>query len=258
VLAALVLVAGSVGAVLGADAGSPLWDTRVALEDVAASLRLSTDDRVAYLFELVQSRTEEAARQDAAGHPDAAAKARAAAASAVLALDGNIPQIETPVPAEAPTASPPPANSPSPSPSLSASGSPAAHLPASGSPSAPPRSSLPTPVRTEPPRTATPTPTATTTKQTVTIAGSVRDASGVNVTGACVTWSPTMPTLTTQCLFKTTNGSYGFTVQASTSYTVTLYAYWISPSGQAFSGSATSQLSAPTTVMPGITLTPRR
>ena len=79
VLAAFVLVVGLGASALGAGADSPLWETRLALESAGAYLRLSADDRVAYLIELVQSRTEEAARQEAVGNAGAAAKARAAA-----------------------------------------------------------------------------------------------------------------------------------------------------------------------------------
>jgi hypothetical protein len=257
VLAALVLVAGSAGAVLGAGADSPLWDTRVALEDAAASVRLSADDRVAYLFELVQSRTEEAARQEAAGRAGAAAKARAAASSAIVTLDGNVPQIDAPVPQESPTPAPPPANSPSPSPSPSASGSPAAQLPASGSPSAPPA-----PPRTSPPpvRTPTPTvrPTVTPTKPTITFTGTVRDGSGANVTDACITTSPAIPTSTASCITKTKNGSYGFSVPAEPGQAITLYAYWKDAAGQTFAGSSSTSAVKPTTLMPAITLTLRR
>src|SRR5260221_9932337 len=140
VLAVFVVAAGLGGAALGAGADSPLWDTRVALEAAGALLHTSTDDRVAYLLDLVQSRTEEAARQEAAGHPDAAAKARAASASAVVELDGNLPQIETssPVPVASASPSPSAANTPSPSRSASPSGSPAVQPSAAGSATPPP------------------------------------------------------------------------------------------------------------------------
>jgi hypothetical protein len=256
VLAALVLVAGSAGTVLGADADSPLWDTRVALEDAAASLRLSADDRVAYLFELVQSRTEEAARQEAAGHAGAAAKARAAASSAIVTLDGNVPQIDVEVPLPAPTATPSPTNSPSPSASPSASGVPAVQPSAQASPSAPaaPRTSSP------PVRTPTPTvrPTVTPTKPTITFTGTVRDGAGANVSEACITTSPTIPTSTTSCITKTTNGSYGFSVPAEPGQAITLYAYWKDAAGQTFAGSSSTNATKPTTLMPAITLTLRR
>jgi hypothetical protein len=254
VLAALVLVAGSAGAVLGAGADSPLWDTRVALEDAAASVRLSADDRVAYLFELVQSRTEEAARQEAAGHAGAAAKARAAASSAIVTLDGNVPQIDVEVPL--PTATPSPTNSPSPSASPSASGVPAVQPSAQASPSAPaaPRTSSP------PVRTPTPTvrPTVTPTKPTITFTGTVRDASGSNVTDACITTSPAIPTSTASCITKTKNGSYGFSVPAEPGQAITLYAYWKDTAGQTFAGSSSTNATKPTTLMPAITLTLRR
>ncbi len=247
VLAAFVLVIGVVGSALGASADSPLWDARLALESAGAYLRLSADDRVAYLLDLVQSRTEEAARQDAAGNPGAAAKARAAASSAVVELDGNIPQIDT-------SLTPSPTNSPSPSPSQTPSGVPVVQP----SPT-PARTVAPAPVRTEPPHTPSPTakPTASP-KQQVTIAGTVRDAAGAPVTGACITTSASIPTSTASCLVKTTSGSYGFSVAVTSGQTITLYAYWTNSTGGTFAGSATTTATVPTTVMPAINLTLRK
>lgn len=259
VLAAFVLVAGLGGSALGAGADSPLWDTRLALESAGAYLRLSTDDRVAYLLELVQSRTEEAARQEVLGNAGAAAKARAAAASAVVEVNGNIPHVEVALP------TPPPATP------VVASGSPTATPASSPSPSpSPSPSATPTPARTnapitatEPPHTATPaptrtpTPTPTSTKPPVTITGTVRDQAGATVTGACITTSPTIPTSTSSCITKSTNGTYAFTAPATTGQTITLYAYSTTATG-VLGGSATSQVTAPYTVMPQITLTPRK
>jgi hypothetical protein len=260
VLAAFVLIAGFSGTALGSSADSPLWDTRVALESAGAFLQLSNDDRVAYLLGLVQARTEEAARQQAAGHPDAAAKARAAASAAVVELGGNLPQIDTKV--AVPSASPTPsaASSPSPSRSPSVSGSPTAQLPP---PASPTRTVAPTatPLRTETLRPVTPTPSPTSTKQSVMIFGTVHDASGVAVTNACISTSPTPPTSTTACTIRTTNGTYSINASMSTgqTYTITLYAYYTdSATGLLSSGSATASMTAPTTVMPAITLTPRR
>ena len=252
-LATLVLIAGALGTVLGAGADSPLWDARVALEEAAAVLRLSPADRIAYLFELVQSRTEEAARQEAAGHPDAATKARAAASSAVFALDGNIPRIEidlsTPAPAVSPAASPSPANSPSPSAAPSAPVVPAAQLPA---PTTPPATRT-IPPTFSPTRTVTPTP-----KPTITFSGMVKDAAGGPVTDACITTSSAIPTSTTACITKTTNGSYGFSTAATPGQSITLFAYWKDAAGQTFAGSSTTTVTKPTTLMPTITLTLRR
>jgi len=261
VLAALVLFAGSAGTALGATADSPLWDTRVALESAGAFLRLSNDDRVAYLLDLVRSRTDEAARQQAAGHPDAAAKARSAASVALVQLGGDAPKIETSVPPPAPTASASPSPAPSASPSATPSESPSP-TPARTVAPTPVRTPTPTPVRTEPPVTATPTPTALPTKQPVTITGTVHDASGANVVNVCISTSPTPPTSSTGCSIRTTtNGTYTInaSVTTGTSYTITLYAYFTDPaSGALYSGSATATMTAPTTVMPLITLTPRR
>ncbi len=265
VLAALVLViAGLGGAAHGAGSDSPLWEVRVALETAGSYLQLSADDRIAYLLDLVQTRTEEAARQEAAGNPAAAAKARAAASSAVVELDGKIPQIETALPTPVPTAAtvtPAPANSPSPSPSFNGSSVPAAQLPASGSPS-PARTVAPTsagtPARTEPPRPPTlkPTPSASA-KPSMTITGTVRDAAGAPVSGACITTSATIPTSTASCIAKTTNGSYGFSANVAPGQTITLYAYLTTPTGT-LAGSATSPTTPSITVMPAITLTPRK
>jgi hypothetical protein len=271
VLAALVLFAGSAGTALGASADSPLWDTRVALESAGAFLRLSNDERVAYLLDLVQSRTEEAARQQAAGHPDAAAKARAAASAAIVQLGGDVPKIDASFPVASASPTPPPANSPSPSPSPSATSTPTAQLPASGSPTptrtlapAYPAAPTPTPVRTATPttdRTASPSP-STSTKQPMTITGTVHDASGANVANVCISTSPTPPTSTTACSVRTTtNGTYAITTSMSPgqTYTITLYAYFTDPvTGALSSGSATATATTPTTVMPLITLTPRR
>ncbi|MEP7003364.1 MAG: hypothetical protein ABI888_02390 [Chloroflexota bacterium] len=259
VLAAFALVAGLGVTVLGARADSPLWDTRIALESAGAYLRLSTDDRVAYLLELVQSRTEEAARQEVLGNSAAAAKARAAASSAIVQLGGDIPHIETTLPTPVvSSATPAPANSPSPSPTRSASSVPAAQLPTptptrTNSPVAatePVHTASPSPVRTQ-----TPAPTAT--KTTVTITGVVRDSAGANVTGACVTTSPSIPTSTSSCITKTTNGTYAFSVQTTTGQAITLYAYLTTSTGT-LAGSSSSTVAAPYTLMPAITLTPRR
>ncbi len=268
VLAAFVLVAGLGGSALGASADSPLWDTRLVLESAGAYLRLSAGDRVAYLLDLVQSRTEEAARQEVLGNSAAAAKARAAASSAIVQLGGDIPHIETTLPTPVvspvlPSASPTPApaNSPSPSPSQSASSVPAAQLPAS-SPPTPTRTNAPVtatepphPVTPPPVRTQTPVPTAT--KATVTITGVVRDSAGANVTGACITTSPSIPTSTTSCITTTTNGTYAFSVPTTPGQAITLYAYLTSSTGT-LAGSSSSTVTAPYTVMPAMTLTPRR
>ena len=78
------------------------------------------------------------------------------------------------------------------------------------------------------------------------------------VTDACITTSPTIPTSATSCIVKTTNGSYSFSASITPGQTITLYAYWTSPTGANFVGSATTSATVPTTVMPLITLTPRR
>jgi len=89
----------------------------------------------------------------------------------------------------------------------------------------------------------------------MTITGIVRDASGANVTGACLSTSPTFPTSTTACSVKTTNGVYGITGTWTPGVTVTLYAYWMSSTGVHYSASASATIVYPTTVMPPMTLT---
>jgi hypothetical protein len=272
VLAALVFVVGFSGSALGATADSPLWDTRLALEAAGALLRPSNDDRIAYLLDLVQSRTEEAARQEAAGHPGAAAKARTAASLAVVELDGNIPRLDTTLPNPVPSAlpTPSPASSPSRSESPAPSTLPAVQPSTAVSPT-PARTETPravptsTPVHVETLRPATPVPTRTATpttsasaKPTVTITGAVRDAAGANISDACISTSPQFPTSTTQCIYKTKSGSYGFSATVAPGQSITLYAYWISPSGENFAGSTTGTVTAPTTVMPAVTLTLRK
>jgi len=269
ILAVFLLVASLGGAALGASADSPLWDTRVDLERAASLLPRSNDDRVAYLAELVRSRTEEAARQEAAGNPGAAAKARAAASAAIVELEGDTPRIET-VPPPAPIASPtvPAFTAPSPSPSPLASSSPVIQLPPSASPTPTTAPSpaptitpaTPTPLRTDPVRTASPAPLPSTgTKQPSTITGTVRDATGNNVTNACISTSPTPPTSTTACSIQTKNGSYAITTSVIPGQSITLYAYYTDPvTGILSSGSATGTTASPTTLMPAIILTPRR
>ena len=92
----------------------------------------------------------------------------------------------------------------------------------------------------------------------MTIAGTVRDAAGANVTDACISTSPQFPTSTTQCIYKTKSGSYGFSATVTPGQSITFYAYWISPTGESFTGSATGLITAPYTVMPTITLTLRK
>ena len=256
VLAALVLVAGFAAVVLNAGADSPLWDARVAVEDARVALQ-SGDDRLAYLLDLVRSRTEEAARQEAAGHAAAATKARAASASAVAALGPDLPQVETPV--VVPSPSPTPTPSPTPVPTLTplASSPPPTPTRTLAPPAPTPvHTPTPTPVRTD---TRTPTPVPTATKSAITITGMVKDAAGAPVTGACISTSATVPTSATQCSVKTTNGSYGIqTTSATAGQSITLYAYWMNSTGQMFSAGATGTITSPTTVMPTMYLTLRR
>ena len=270
VLAALVLMLSFGGAALGAGADSPLWETRVALEAGGALLRFSADDRVAYLLELVRSRTEEAARQEVLGNSGAAAKARAAASSAVIQLNGSLPQIGTDL--VAPTSSPTPAPSSTPSavPAVRPTDAPAALASPTPTPAstvtrapatvpAPTTPVIATPLPTEPFHSPSPTPLpSASAKQTTTITGTVHESSGAAISDACITTSPTIPTSATSCIVKTTNGSYGFSATITPGQTITLYASWTSATGANFVGSTTASATVPTTVMPAILLTPRR
>jgi|GEM_PF-1825359 len=269
VLAALVLMLSLGGAALGAGADSPLWETRVALEAGAAMLRFSADDRVAYLVELVRSRTEEAARQEVLGNSGAAEKARAAASSAVIQLNGSLPQIGTDL--VTPTSSPAPSATPSAAPTVRPTDGPAGlaspkSTPASAATRAPATVPAPTtapaiatPLPTEPFHSPSPTPLpSASAKQTTTITGTVHDSSGAAISDACITTSPTVPTSATSCIVKTTNGSYGFSATITPGQTITLYASWTSATGANFVGSTTASATVPTTVMPAILLTPRR
>jgi hypothetical protein len=88
----------------------------------------------------------------------------------------------------------------------------------------------------------------------MTITGTVRDANGANVTGACISTSPTFPTSTTACSVKSTNGVYGISGTWTPGVTITLYAYWISSTGGHYSASSTATVVNPTTLMPPMTL----
>ena len=271
-LAALVLMLSFGGAALGAGADSPLWDTRVALEAGGALLRFSADDRVAYLLELVRSRTEEAARQEVLGNAGAAARARAAASSALIQVNGRLPQLgsdvvtptsspsPTPMPSVVPVVRPTDAPLASVSPTATPAGTATRTPVATTAPTAIPLAT-PSPLPTEPVHSPSPSPAplpSPSPKQSATISGTVHDSAGAAVSDACITTSPTIPTSATSCIVKTTNGSYGFSATITPGQTITLYAYWTSPSGANFVGSATASATVPTTVMPAITLTPRR
>ena len=92
----------------------------------------------------------------------------------------------------------------------------------------------------------------------MTITGTVRDASGANVTGACLSTGPTFPTSTTSCSVKVVNGVYGISGSFTVGQTITLYAYWISSTGAHYSASSTATIVNPTTLMPPMTLTLQR
>lgn len=271
-LAGLVLMLSLGGAALGAGADSPLWDTRVALEAGGALLRFSADDRVAYLLELVRSRTEEAARQEVLGNAGAAARARAAASSAVIQLNGRLPQLGSEV--VTPTSSPSPTPAPSvvplvrptdpPAPSASPTARPAATATraplTTTAPAATPVATA-SPLPTEPVHSPSPSPVSVPSpspKQSAIITGTVHDSTGAAISDACITTSPTIPTSAASCIAKTTSGSYSFSATITPGQMVTLYASWTSPAGANFVGSATASATVPTTVMPAITLTPRR
>ena len=57
---------------------------------------------------------------------------------------------------------------------------------------------------------------------------------------------------------KVNNGVYGFSGTLTAGSTITLYAFWISPTGAHYSASSTATVVNPTTLMPPMTLTPQK
>src|SRR6266542_4395933 len=84
--ATLALALGLGGTALGAGADSPLWPARLALEETWLQAQQSAEARADYLVELIDSRTTEAAKQEATGNALAAGKALTAREAALQRL----------------------------------------------------------------------------------------------------------------------------------------------------------------------------
>src|SRR5437870_6691586 len=122
-LAAVLLVVAVGAATLRAGADSALYGARVAIEDSLVALHTDLDDRLDYIRELYDERTEEAARAEAVGNALAAGRARAAQDDALRLLNATAPKAEEPVPPSTPEPSaavvaPSPSPTETPAPSL--------------------------------------------------------------------------------------------------------------------------------------------
>ena len=218
-LATALLVVAVGAATLRAGADSALYGARVAIEDSLVALHTDLDDRLDYIRELYDERTEEAARAEAVGNALAAGRARAAQDDALRLLNATAPKAEEPVPpstpepnASAPALVPSPTETPAPSPTV-----------------APSRA--PTPQPTVAP-TAKPTPLPTPTTFLVTVRGGIVNPDGSPANDVCVSTAPvaTAPTLatvstitTTTCFTYAKSGTVTATIPARRYQTVTLY-----------------------------------
>src|SRR2546425_7223089 len=216
-LATVLLVVAVGAATLRAGADSALYGARVAIEDSLVALHTDLDDRLDYIRELYDERTEEAARAEAVGNALAAGRARAAQEDALRLLNATSPKTEDPVPpltpepnASAPALVPSPTETPAPSPTV-----------------APSRA--PTPRPTVAP-TAKPTPLPTPTTFLVTVRGGIVNPDGSPANDVCVSTSavatavtsPT-PLTTTGCFMTATGGTLTAKISAKRGQTVTLY-----------------------------------
>ena len=269
--AAVAITLGLGSAALGAGADSVLWPARVAIEDLGLNLRVTAEARADYLLDLIDSRTTEAARQEAAGHALAAGKALEAREEALkrltlVATKNEPPRTVPPLPSvfksPEPSRSPEAPRTPSPEPSRT--------------PPATPRTPEPTPARTpdrtpEPPLepTLTPLPPLSTPSRTpeitrsplpptiaptaIVISGTVRYEDGTIPLKACIS---TSSVLTNTCGLFAENGVYSIkTTSFSLGATIRLHAY-TTERGGVYSGSEAAVVTAPTTLMPPITLRP--
>jgi hypothetical protein len=264
--AAIAMTLGLGSAALGAPADSALWPARVALEDFGLQLRVTAEARADYLLDLIDARTTEAARQEAAGHALAAGKALAAREDALkhlstVATKNEPPRTIPPLPGvfaspvASPTPEPPrttepprspePARTPDRTPEPTRSPEPTQTL---GLPAV-------TPFRTPeithsplPPQTVPPTATVVAIK----IYGTVRYEDGTVPLKACITTSSNVPTTIGACSLFAENGVFTATFTVAPGGTVRLYAY-ASERGL-YGGSEAAVLTAPLTTFPPITL----
>src|SRR5437879_5893338 len=199
-MALLVLAVGA--ATLRAGADSALYGARVAIEDSLVALHTDLDDRLDYIRELYDERTEEAARLEAVGNALAAGRARAAQDDALRLLNATAPKAQEPSPSPTPEPSSAPVVLPSPTPP-----------PTPSATAEPARTPTVTPRPTAPPVTK-PTPSPTPTTFVVTVRGGIVNPDGslandVCVSTAPVALAPSAPTAltTTGCFMTATGGS---------------------------------------------------
>ena len=271
-LAAAVLITIGLGsAALGAGADSVLWPARVAIEDFGLSLRVTAEARADYLLDLIDARTTEAARQEAAGHALAAGKALAAREDALkhlstVATKNEPPRTIPPLPSvfKSPEASRTPeptksaelTRSPEPTKTIERTPEPTKtpdRTPEPTKPAEPTFSVAPTPFRT-PELTRSPLPPTTTPPNTaITITGTVRYEDGTIPLKACISTSSVLAS--TACGTFAENGVYSIkTTSLTVGVTIRLYAY--ATERGLYGGSESAVATSPTTVMPPITLRP--
>ena len=216
VLATAALVLGSAATTISAPGDSPLYGLRVTMEDIAVVFHADRADRAEYLLSLLEQRTSEAARLEAAGNALAAGRVREIERKTLLMVQQNDrkdPNAAQPAPTESPSPSPTP--TPTPAPTDSPSPTPTPSL--VGAPTQAPATPRPTAVPTATPK-PTPKPTAAPTPVTVTFTGTVKNPDGSLATNVCVSES-----LGGSCLQVASSGTFKVTFSAKIGQSKTLY-----------------------------------
>ncbi|HEV8536255.1 MAG TPA: hypothetical protein VGR87_11150 [Candidatus Limnocylindria bacterium] len=216
------LLVGLAFTTLHAGADSPLYATRVSIENALIAFQA---DPVAYATQLYDERLEEAARFEAAGNALAASRARDAQQEALRLLTQIAPQpseqspepsastvITLPSPSPSPEASAEPSESPTPSPTPT----PRTPPPAVRTPTPTPKPTVKPTLTPKP--TVKPSPTPVPTPMTVHATGDVLYADGSKVDGACVSMS-----FDGMCFAGTINGKVDVQLTAKKGQTITLY-----------------------------------
>jgi outer membrane biosynthesis protein TonB len=241
-IAAALLFLAFGAATLRAGADSALYGARIAVEDALVALHTDLDDRLDYIRELYDERTEEAARLEAVGNALAAGRARAAQDDALRLLNATAPKAQEPSPSPTPETSSAPVVLPSPTP-------PAMTVAPT---TVPARTPTVTPPPTAPPVTK-PTPSPTPTTFVVTVRGGIVNPDGslandVCVSTAQVALAPSAPTAltTTGCFMTATGGSLTARIPARKGQTITLYfSRYDAATGKTFRGYATFTVTGP-------------
>ncbi len=243
-VASAVLILGVAAASLQSSADSPLYGLRVALEDLAVPLHIDPDDRAAYVLELAAQRDAEAQHFEAAGSATASRVAREAEGDALRILQQLVPtspqENPTPPPAPTPSATSSPTPSPSPSPTLAPTPAPTPTRPAT----------TPSPVPTSMLKPPTPKPSPTPTPVAVSVTGVVHFPDGANANDVCISTAPGG-----SCFAHSVNGSFGFTIAAKFSQTLTFYFQVVDASrGGTFKTAVTFTVTGPQAALGIITL----